>query len=546
MSLTDEPLRVYDFTDPTKPTILSQMPQDPFYPTCIVGNETLCFYTEQHGGRDITVVDLTNKKSPRIRSKLTLINSPHQLWLYGGLLYAISGFDNIHVFDYRNPDSLKQIGFIKGDYYVAQGKISIYDGFFYGPTNRGYVCIYDVRNPTKPTAIGEIGNRGRGTGIAISRTYCYITSGEQGLHIFDISNPRAPILISADSTNIYYDVAVTENYCYIAGNGYMWVFDTGDPKNLQELARIRSEKGSFSQVSVDGDWCALVERWYDQEYFTHYAYHLVDVSNPGMPVITATVGGNINTPEIVLKDGYLYEGVWNGGTIWDLTDPYKPHQISDSLVFMTASHDISVWDTLCVFNGGDSGVTLINVANPAKPVRLSTVHNSPVSRDLLLYGTNCFTALGKGGFTITDISDPNTPLRSGFYTDDGFAVEMAVYEHYLFTINGAELAIYDCSVALGVEDENVPMVPTALELEPVHPNPFNSTTTVPFSLRKSGHTRLTVYDVNGRSVAQLIDSDLPAGSYSAQFTAGDQPSGVYLIKLEQASEARVAKMVLVR
>jgi hypothetical protein len=46
------------------------------------------------------------------------------------------------------------------------------------------------------------------------------------------------------------------------------------------------------------------------------------------------------------------------------------------------------------------------------------------------------------------------------------------------------------------------------------PNPFTTTTRVAFSLPKAGHASLRLYDVAGRLVRTLEDSDLPAGTYT--------------------------------
>jgi hypothetical protein len=64
-----------------------------------------------------------------------------------------------------------------------------------------------------------------------------------------------------------------------------------------------------------------------------------------------------------------------------------------------------------------------------------------------------------------------------------------------------------------------------------YPNPFNNVNTIIFSLKQPGHTRLAVFDMMGKQVALLVNSNLNAGSHRIQFPAEHLPAGVYTVKL---------------
>ncbi len=61
-----------------------------------------------------------------------------------------------------------------------------------------------------------------------------------------------------------------------------------------------------------------------------------------------------------------------------------------------------------------------------------------------------------------------------------------------------------------------------------YPNPFNPQTTIPFSLARSGHVSIVIYDLLGRQVETILDGILPIGSYTAVWNALDRASGMYL------------------
>lgn len=84
------------------------------------------------------------------------------------------------------------------------------------------------------------------------------------------------------------------------------------------------------------------------------------------------------------------------------------------------------------------------------------------------------------------------------------------------------------------------------KLEQNYPNPFNPSTTITFSIRKSDFTSLKVYDILGKEVATLVNGNLSAGTYSADFDASQLTSGVYFYKLETSEFSSVKKMSLIK
>jgi len=71
-------------------------------------------------------------------------------------------------------------------------------------------------------------------------------------------------------------------------------------------------------------------------------------------------------------------------------------------------------------------------------------------------------------------------------------------------------------------------------LQQNYPNPFNPTTMIRFTLPFSGWVSLSVFDVTGRRVADLVNSNLPFGDHGVTFVAGSYglaSSGVYLYRL---------------
>ena len=84
-----------------------------------------------------------------------------------------------------------------------------------------------------------------------------------------------------------------------------------------------------------------------------------------------------------------------------------------------------------------------------------------------------------------------------------------------------------------------------------YPNPFNPQTTIRYELERAGQVSLVIYDIMGRTVRALLDSQKPAGSYEVKWDgANDQgqssPSGFYLVVLNLNGAKHSRRMLLIK
>jgi hypothetical protein len=89
-------------------------------------------------------------------------------------------------------------------------------------------------------------------------------------------------------------------------------------------------------------------------------------------------------------------------------------------------------------------------------------------------------------------------------------------------------------------------IPDKYSLEQNYPNPFNPATSINFSIPKAGNVRLTVYDILGKEIALLVDENLTAGTYKADFDASNFSSGTYFYRIEADGFTDVKKMILIK
>lgn len=88
-------------------------------------------------------------------------------------------------------------------------------------------------------------------------------------------------------------------------------------------------------------------------------------------------------------------------------------------------------------------------------------------------------------------------------------------------------------------------------LEQNFPNPFNPTTTLAFSIKNAGSVNLTIYDVAGRRVRELVNEHRDRGAYKVVWDGRNDhgvrvSSGVYFYKFISGSFTHSKKMTMLK
>lgn len=104
----------------------------------------------------------------------------------------------------------------------------------------------------------------------------------------------------------------------------------------------------------------------------------------------------------------------------------------------------------------------------------------------------------------------------------------------------------------GIEIERTAEIAKAYQLKQNYPNPFNPTTKIAYDLVKAETVTLSIYDVNGKLINELVSNQRqPAGSYELTWDGttafgSKVVSGVYYYKLSTSSFVASKKMLLLK
>ena len=92
--------------------------------------------------------------------------------------------------------------------------------------------------------------------------------------------------------------------------------------------------------------------------------------------------------------------------------------------------------------------------------------------------------------------------------------------------------------------ENV--TPEGYALEANYPNPFNPSTKISFTIPKADHVSVVVYDMLGKEISTLVDTDLGAGTHSVTFDGKSLASGTYIYRIRSGEFIHERTMQLIK
>ncbi|MBS4028649.1 MAG: T9SS type A sorting domain-containing protein [Ignavibacteriales bacterium] len=94
--------------------------------------------------------------------------------------------------------------------------------------------------------------------------------------------------------------------------------------------------------------------------------------------------------------------------------------------------------------------------------------------------------------------------------------------------------------------EQLPETPKTFSLRQNYPNPFNPTTNIEYELKEFSNVLLTIHDVNGKEIQQLLNTTQPAGVYRIHFDGSALSSGTYYYTITTQSFTDTKSMLLIK
>lgn len=249
--------------------------------------------------------------------------------------------------------------------------------------------IFDVtsQDAAKLVAVKELSSVP--SGIKVSDDFAYIASGDDGLYIVNVFDPRYPgDLVHVDTVGFASDIAVKNGYVFIAdGTSGLSVVDARDPNNPSSAVNFPVQNKEFRALEI--------------------------------------------------KDNYAYFASGEKGlTVCDITDPLNPLMSVASMDTPGVSQGIHLSGDYAYIADGASGLQVINIADPLHPGQPLQTSINGVAKDVSVAGNYAFLTRGVSGYSVVSLKDIRYSSVVATYATLGDASGIRIYNDGLLVADG--------------------------------------------------------------------------------------------------------------
>lgn len=341
--------------------------------------------------------------------------------------------------------------------------------------NRAYVtlgeaglAVFDVTNPAEPKRLGLLDTDGMAQDVQVAGDVAYVADGGAGLHVIHVGNPAAPErMATLDTAGSATAVQVVGGIAYVAdGPEGLQVIDVSNPAAPARIGGLDTE-GEARSVQVVGNLAYVADG--------PSGFHVIDVSNPSAPVRVGggkATDGSVLSVRVAANLAYVTVDAWPDTGLWvfDVSNASAPVRVStwtEGMVSTVAIVDGIAWVTV-----PGVGLRAIDMSQPATPKTLGTVKTLGTPAGIQVVGDTAFVASGIAGLQAYDLRRPAEPVAVGGFATGGYVSGVRVLGNRAYVALASGLQILDISnpsepVAMGAVRVSIPdMDPSYEALSP--------------------------------------------------------------------------------
>jgi hypothetical protein len=131
-------------------------------------------------------------------------------------------------------------------------------------------------------------------------------------------------------------------------------------------------------------------------------------------------------------------------------------------------------------------------------------------------------------------------VSCGFDNSGEEIVAVQAYDGYNFS------ETVDWRVHIAPLNAQTTELPKDFAITSIYPNPFNSMTTLQYSIPVAGDVEMTVFDLQGRTLLCNNDNVTSAGTVQRVLDFSSYPTGLYFVRAKFGGKVEMRKMVIIR
>jgi hypothetical protein len=305
--------------------------------------------------------------------------------------------------------------------------IEIHANIAYVSCNGQGLRVMDISNKTDPlvTNVFDFNNDGEVTGATVSGGYAFMSCGEMGFNILDLSTMQ--IVSGIDSLAYSTSVKVIGNYAYVAyfiPECPLAIVDISNPLSPQTLG-VYQPPTDLAQFDIAGGIAYIAD--------CESGLRMVDISDPYNPHEDYYFNRCGSDFGVLISGDYAFVQDYSCVRIYDISDMRHPLEVSRYDIVYRIEDMIIEGNILYLVGYDNIAIYAIDISIPSSPDLLGTFSVPSVFQHsrIAIYDHYAYLA-HYSGICIVDIADPRHMIQSGFVTVSLDSPRFAIKSHYLY------------------------------------------------------------------------------------------------------------------
>ncbi len=352
---------------------------------------------------------------------------------------------------------------------------------------------------------------------------------DNGLGIIDLTDPQFNL---HEITLDYFDnflinneklLVYRYNYSYTSFN----LYDIYDLNNIQLL-------NTFDLPDIGKPYIILDNFIY---CFNENALKTISISDPSNPfIVNDLTFGNEFYNTFIKIDSLLYM-FGSGCAIVDITSAENPEILMETILPSNPNPNCRIEfinnTAYLLSSASDRLLHIYDFNDPLDPLLITTIGSMNIDRIFKVNDSLVGINNNINSIYFYELNN-SIPYLSNEYNWNNSTYYLAEYDDYLITACG-QFGIYALSMNIAPAENQLIQNIDLLNLAN-YPNPFNPSTIITFSIKSDSKVNLSVYNIKGQKVKELINNKISAGKHSFSWSGLDSnnikvSSGVFLYKL---------------
>jgi len=217
---------------------------------------------------------------------------------------------------------------------------------------QGVLTVYDISDPGNPSRVGVCDVPGFVDSIALSGDYVFVGAEDRGVHVINVADQSAPILVATVFSNLDRIRAVAVSV----------VIDVSNPATPVHVGTCETPEW-VTRIDVSGG-CAHVAD-------SNFGLRLIDVSSPSAPVQVGFTAAPEGPFGVAVAGGYAYVAGVGEFCVVDVTSPASPTEVGSDRTWGAVS-DVAISGRYAYVAAVEAGLRVIDLEHPGGPTEIGS------------------------------------------------------------------------------------------------------------------------------------------------------------------------------